>query len=129
MDKHRLPLLAQRVVSLRRRIWSLSGHSGYPAPDTLCRARQSRLQFGAAQSELDANQIEVRFDREEHIRVLHRNREQWTALSTLARSASSAATSVPGTSRCLHGGGDSKQIGQACLPALLSLTVCLGGVH
>ena len=76
MDKHRLPLLAHRVVSLRRRIWSLSGHSGYPAPDTLCRARQSRLQFGAAQSELDANQIEVRFDREEHIRVLHRNREQ-----------------------------------------------------
>jgi len=46
------------------------------APDTLCRARQSRLQFGAAQSKLDAIQIEMRFDREEHIRVLHRNREQ-----------------------------------------------------
>jgi hypothetical protein len=50
--------------------------SGHSAPDTLCRAGHSRLQFCASQAELDANQIEMRLDREEQIRMLHRNREQ-----------------------------------------------------
>ena len=42
----------------------------------LCCAGQSRRQFCAAQPKLDAHQIEVGFDGEEQVRVLHRNREQ-----------------------------------------------------